>query len=146
MIETPSWPQNLWLDTYHNQPLCLRERNWLPIFKISKNSFISCNCNHLKIESGVVSGSLRPYGLQSAGLLHPWDFPGKNTRVGCHFLLQGIFPTQGSNQLYIAGRFFTLRATRESHHNRGIMTCKWYNVFNHLGYPVECWSIVGSQF
>ena len=25
------------------------------------------------------------------------DFPGKNTGVGCHFLLQGVFPTQGSN-------------------------------------------------
>ena len=25
----------------------------------------------------------------------PWDFPGMNTGVGCHFLLQGIFPTQG---------------------------------------------------
>ncbi|MGE2757601.1 hypothetical protein, partial [Escherichia coli] len=32
-----------------------------------------------------------------ARLLCPWDFPGKNTGVGCHFLLQGIFPTQGSN-------------------------------------------------
>ena len=30
-------------------------------------------------------------------LLCPWDFPGKNTGVGCHALLQGIFPTQGSN-------------------------------------------------
>ena len=30
-------------------------------------------------------------------LLCPWDFPGKNTGVGCHFLLQGIFLTQGSN-------------------------------------------------
>ena len=28
---------------------------------------------------------------------HPWDSPGKNTGVGCHFLLHGIFPTQGSN-------------------------------------------------
>ena len=27
----------------------------------------------------------------------PQNFPGKNTGVGCHFLLQGIFPTQGSN-------------------------------------------------
>ena len=27
----------------------------------------------------------------------PWDSPGKNTRVDCHALLQGIFPTQGSN-------------------------------------------------
>ena len=30
-------------------------------------------------------------------LLCPWDFPGKNTGVGCHFLLQGIFPTLGLN-------------------------------------------------
>ena len=29
--------------------------------------------------------------------LSPWDFPGKNTGAGCHFLLQGVFPTQGSN-------------------------------------------------
>ena len=35
--------------------------------------------------------------LYPARLLYPWDFPGKNTEVGCHFLLQGIFPTQGSN-------------------------------------------------
>ena len=31
---------------------------------------------------------LRPYGLQPTRLLCPWDFPGKNTGVGCHFLLQ----------------------------------------------------------
>ena len=30
-------------------------------------------------------------------LLHSWDSPGKNTGVGCHFLLQRIFLTQGSN-------------------------------------------------
>ena len=30
-------------------------------------------------------------------LLCPWDFSGKNTGVGCHFLLQGILLTQGSN-------------------------------------------------
>ena len=30
-------------------------------------------------------------------LLHPWDFPGKSTGVDCHFLLQRIFLTQGSN-------------------------------------------------
>ena len=32
--------------------------------------------------------------MAPARLLSPWDFPGKNTEVGCHFLLQGIFPTQ----------------------------------------------------
>ena len=30
-------------------------------------------------------------------LLCPWDFPGKNTGMRCHFLLQGIFPTEGLN-------------------------------------------------
>ena len=46
----------------------------------------------------VVSNSWRPQGLQPARLLLcPWKFPGKKTGVGCHFLLQGIFPTQGSN-------------------------------------------------
>ena len=38
-----------------------------------------------------------PHRLQPARLLRPWDSPGKNIGVGCHFLLQGIFPTQGSN-------------------------------------------------
>ena len=41
--------------------------------------------------------TLQPHGLQPARLLFPWDFPGKNTGVGCHFLLWGIFPTQGLN-------------------------------------------------
>ena len=41
---------------------------------------------------------LQPLGLQPTRLLCSWDFPGKNTRVGCHFLLQGIFQTQGLNQ------------------------------------------------
>ena len=39
---------------------------------------------------------LRPHGLWPTRLLHPWDSPGKSTGVGCHFLLQGIFLTQGS--------------------------------------------------
>ena len=43
-----------------------------------------------------MSNSLRLHGLQPARVLCPWDFPG-NTGVDCHFLLQGIFPTQESN-------------------------------------------------
>ena len=43
----------------------------------------------------VLSDSLWSYTLQSARLLCPWDLPGTNTGVGCHFLLQGIFSTQG---------------------------------------------------
>ena len=47
--------------------------------------------------ASVMSDSLRPHGPQATWLLCPRDSPGKNTWVGCHFLLQGIFPTQGSN-------------------------------------------------
>ena len=49
------------------------------------------------VSCSVVSDSLRPHGLYPARLLCPWDSPGKNTGVGCHSVLQGIFPTQGSN-------------------------------------------------
>ena len=31
-----------------------------------------------------------PWTLTYTRLLHAWDFPGKNTEVGCHFLLQGV--------------------------------------------------------
>ena len=41
--------------------------------------------------------TLRPHGLWPVRLLCPWDSPGNNTGVGSHSLLQGIFPTQGSN-------------------------------------------------
>ena len=40
---------------------------------------------------------LQPHGLQPTRLLCPGDSPGKSTGVGCHALLQDIFPTQGSN-------------------------------------------------
>ena len=43
----------------------------------------------------VRSRSVRPCGLRPPRLLWPWDPPGKNTGVGCHALLQGIFLTQG---------------------------------------------------
>ena len=38
-----------------------------------------------------------PWTIACTRLLPQWDSLGKNTGVGCHFLLQGIFPTQGSN-------------------------------------------------
>ena len=52
---------------------------------------VECMCSN-SLQSCL---TLWPYGLYSARLLCPWDFPGKNTGVGCHAILQGIFPTQG---------------------------------------------------
>ena len=54
---------------------------------------IDCACE----VASVVSNSVRLYGLELARLLCPWDSSGKNARVGCYALLQGIFPTQESN-------------------------------------------------
>ena len=48
-----------------------------------------------KWSRSVVSDPQRPHGLHPSRLLHPWDFPGKSTGVGCHCLLQKrslIFP------------------------------------------------------
>ena len=50
-----------------------------------------------KWSRSVLSDSLRPHELLPTRLLCPWDFPGNNTGVDCHFLLQRIFPTQGWN-------------------------------------------------
>ena len=38
--------------------------------------------------ASVMSDSVRPHRRQPTRLPHPWDSPGKNTGVGCHFLLQ----------------------------------------------------------
>ena len=51
----------------------------------------------VKVSHSVVSDSLQPRGLWPARILCPWGSPGKNTGVGSYSLLQGIFPTQGSN-------------------------------------------------
>ena len=56
------------------------------------NESESENVTHL-----VLFHSLGSHGLQPTRLLCPWNSPGKNTGVGCHFLLQGIFLTLGSN-------------------------------------------------
>ena len=53
-----------------------------------------CLCAKLLM---LVYDSLQPYGSQLARLLCPWGFLGKNTGVGCHPLLHGIFLSQGSN-------------------------------------------------
>ena len=59
------------------------------------------DCYFMKVKVKVKSFShvrlFATRGLQPTKLLHPWDSPGKNTGVGCHFLVQGIFPTQRSN-------------------------------------------------
>ena len=55
-------------------------------------TYITCMHAH-----SVVSNSWQPHGLSPTRLPCPWNSPGKNTGVGCHILLQGLFLTQGSH-------------------------------------------------
>ena len=78
------------------------------------------SCTHACSVASGMSDCVQPYGLLlPTRLLCPWDSPGKNTGVGCHALLQGIFPTQGSNPnllhlLHWQAGFIPLSATWEA--------------------------------
>ena len=83
-------------------------------FQRCKHVYASC-CTVLVYFSGhcdsrsVVSDSLQPHGLHS-----PWNSPDQNTGVGSRSLLQGIFPTEGSNPGLPHCRLtLTIRATRK---------------------------------
>ena len=69
----------------------------------------------------------------------PWDFPGKNTGLGCHALLQGIRKIQGSNVgLLHWSRFFTVWATREAQETLYSETnCLIFLSFSFLIYDVQ---------
>ena len=74
------------------------------------------------------------------------DSPGKKIGVGCHALIQGIFPTQGSNPGIIAGRFFTIWATTEAHSTIPsgkpeiwiiILVCQFSVILRKIGFPLR---------
>ena len=85
-----------------------------------------------------MSSSFWPFELQPTRVLCPWISPGKNTSVGYHALLQGIFLTQGSNLcliicLALADRFFTTSTTWEA-----LANIKLYIILRKIFKPVVC--------
>ena len=88
--------------------------------------------------ASVVSSSLQPYVLQPARLLCPWDSPGKNTGVGCHFLLQGLILTEGSNQgLLHCRKIFYCLSHRETLH---IQECSSVQSFSRVWLFATPWT------
>ena len=65
-------------------------------FSTPGSSVLHSTGSEVKWSRSVMSNSATPW-TEAYRLLCPWDFPGKNVGVGCHFLLQEIFPTQGLN-------------------------------------------------
>ena len=68
-----------------------------------------------------------------SGSFSPWDFPGKNTGVGCHFLLQGIFLMQGSSpcaQLWQVGSLPHSHQGSPKRHRRHLNEYYWVKEVN----------------
>ena len=78
-----------------------------------------------KWSRSVVSDSSQPHGLQPTRLLHPWDFPGKSTGVGCHCLLW----------LSALGHIKPHEYLHFSHNSLGSLDC-------HKGYRIHLVNIV----
>ena len=86
------------------------------IFSICPHFWHACVC---LVKS--VSDSLPHFELSPTMFLYLWDFSGKNTGVDCHFLLQGIFPTQESNPHFLC-----------------LLCCRLIlYLLSHLGSPLE---------
>ena len=71
--------------------------NTSPFYKRLNSTVLKSTEAVCMLSHSVVSDSLRSHGLSPARALCSWDFPGKSTGVGCHFLLRGTFPTLGLN-------------------------------------------------
>ena len=81
--KTQQWPQ----DWKHSVFIPISKKS-----KAKKKKKIMFNKFYLFESRSVVCDSLSPHGRYN-----PWNFPDQNTGVGSNSLLQGIFPTQGSN-------------------------------------------------
>ena len=96
---SPSELTWVWSELWQSRQLrqwtpCLGFRNW----DVSEDTGLpSSSAERGSISHSAASDSLRVHGLQLPRLLCPWNSPGKNTGVGIHSLLQGIFLTWGSN-------------------------------------------------
>ena len=64
-----------------------------------------------------MSNSLGHNGLETARLLCPWESTGKNTALGSHSLLHGIFLTQGSNLDVLHCRWILYHLSHEGSHS-----------------------------
>ena len=124
------------LETKCNQGSLCYVYIWLSLFHMLKSSLLNCFCLALNLNSQInprnkfetcelrgfddffrsfralksqsESRSVAFTSLQPHGLYSPWNSPGQNSGMGSHFLFQGVFSTQGSNQgLLHCRRFFT---------------------------------------
>ena len=93
-----------------------------------------------------------PWIVACPKLLRPWDFQGKSTGVGCHFLLQGTFPTQGSNPGLSHCRQTLYHLSHQGTNHEGNAKPQWEITSCLLGMPIiekvgenTCWQGCGEK-
>ena len=75
-----------------------------------------------------MSYSFVTHGLKPVRLLYSWNFPSKNTGVGYHFLLQGIFLTQGSNPRLLHWQADSLPLSHLGSPIQGLLAYIWLRI------------------
>ena len=102
MVRPKVWPWNHWGSVWQcpEEP-DLRYTGLKNVVKEVEDLYADNYKTLIKeIESEVAQSCLtfcNPMDCVAYQVLCPWNFPGKSTGVGCHYLLQGIFLTQGLN-------------------------------------------------
>ena len=113
-LRTGSSQHRVWDRAVINErqvPLC--PVSSLPLYWRDLSDQTHCHIKVLKQKVKVTQSC--PTLCDPNGLYSPWNSPGQNTGVGSLFFLEGIFPTQGLQQVSnITGIFFTSWATREA--------------------------------
>ena len=108
LISLPVWSLHIYIYETVSQSVCIYVER----------------CVHM-LSCSVVFDSLLHHELQSARLFCPWYFPGKNTGVGWHALLQRVSLTQESNLCLLHWQAVSLPLShQESPRERGILY--WY--------------------
>ena len=88
------WESTCGTRTWWSLPLCPPSRL---IVSLGRHPWATSFASRICVCAQLCLTLLQPRGQQPDRLLCPWDSPGKTTAVGCHFLLHGVFLTQGSN-------------------------------------------------
>ena len=112
------------------EPSDFRFNRWDCTFHPTYN--VLCSCLVVKLPPAL----LWPHGLQPTRLLCPWNFPGKNTGLGCRFLLQGIFATQGSTHTSCIGKqILYCCATWEAQFTKELQIKNFLEIFENISLP-----------
>ena len=129
-----------WTNQEHYSPssfylnILVPENNWVFVYLFINREIQPCmypklfglqehyTSYSMYVSNSIMPDSLWPHWLQPTSLLWPWDFPDKDTGMGCHFLLQRIFLTQESNSGLLPSRHILYRLS--------------YTLYNHAQFSI----------